>query len=165
MIPFRPTSSENLALIEKLKATLRNLPMGETLGYPAINKIVGFNIQTNRRHLLIRAIEAVEKELGCCFETVRDIGIQRLTSESIPDVGLAAVRRARRAARRGKKRLDRVNVNSLEPSQHRRVIGYSAMLGAVALVADGRKALAIAAVADPAKPIPPANILDMFRAT
>ena len=104
-----------------------------------------------------------EKELGCIFSCVRGLGIKRVPSQEIPETGLAALGRIRKAARRAKKRINRVNVNSLSDGEQRRVVGYSAMLGAIEMVADGRRAGAIAAVADPAKPIPPQNILDMFR--
>lgn len=59
--------------------------------------------------------------------------------------------------------LPRETKDAYEDRENRRVISYKAMLGAVALIADGNKARTVAAAVDPAKPIPPQNILEMFR--
>jgi hypothetical protein len=161
MIP--QTNPENAAIIDKIKTVLETIPIGGTMAYKAISDVAGGDVQHRMRHLLQRARENVEKDLGCAFETVRDVGVQRMNTASVPDIGLAAIRRCRAAARRGKKRIDRINTNSLSDSERRRVIGHSAMLGAIYLISDGRKAAAIATVADPSKPIPPEHILDMFK--
>lgn len=158
---FKATDPENARKINAIADVLRHVSVGETLRYAALRS-AGYRDERDS-WLLGRAREIVEKELGCCFATVRTVGVKRLTSDEIPSVGLLTLRKIRRAANRGKKRLDRVNVNSLSQSEQRRVVGMSAMLGAVSLVSDGRKAVAIGAVADPVKPIPPKNILDMFR--
>jgi hypothetical protein len=158
---FKPTSPENAEIIRKLQTALREVSLGGTLTYGALYQVAGMNVQKHR-HLLTRAQEAVEKELGCVFAAIRGVGIKRLPSEESPSVGLCGLRRCRSTAKRYKKRIDRINVNSLSETGRRQTIGYSAMLGAVHLISDGRKAQAVAAVADPAKPIPPANILQMF---
>lgn len=159
---FGQTTPEHEAIIKKLAVALTALSSGDTLGYSSLMQAApGFRARRDN-WLLAKAREQVEKELGCAFETVRGVGVKRLTSAEIPDIGLAALRRIRRAAKRGKKRLGRVNSNSLTESEQRRVVGMSAMLGAVVMIADGRKAAAVATVADPVKPIPPKNILDMF---
>lgn len=160
---FQPTSPQNEAIVKKLADALALLPAGETIAYSALVKAApGFRAK-NDLWLLSKARENTEKSMGCAFESVRGVGVKRLASADIPDIGLAALRRIRRAANRGQRRLKRVNSNSLSAQEQRRVVGMTAMLGAVALVADGRRATAIAAVADPVKPIPPQNILDMFR--
>lgn len=160
---FAPTAPENAAAIQRMESVLSELSIGSTLGYDKLIKIAKCDVRNGHRWLLQKAIDNCEKNLGCAFECVRTVGIRRLMSSEIPDIGLAALRRARIAARKGKRRIDRANINSMSESDRRRVIGYGAMLGAVALLADGRKASAIAAVADPAKAIPPQNILDMFK--
>lgn len=160
---FPITSPENAAAIAALEAHLRQLPMGAISDYRTLKSVASVDVEKSSRHVLARAIEAVERDMGCLFATVRGVGVKRLASSEMPEHGLATLARVRRAANRGRKRIERINVNSLSPDDQRRVIGYSAMLGAVSLIADGRRALAVAAVADPAKPIPPKNILDMFR--
>ena len=162
---FKPTSPENAAAIGRLEAMLSELSIGQTIEYGELSKTAKHDVRNGSRWLLTKAVDNAEKSLGCAFESVRGVGIRRLQSDEIPDVGLAALRRIRSTARRGKKRIDRANSNSLSEFDKRRVIGYGAMLGAVAMSADGRKATAIAAVADPVKPIPPGNVLDMFRSS
>lgn len=160
---FKQTSPENEAIVQKLEQVLTSIPMGGMVTTANIKKSVpGFRANGDY-WLLSKARERAEKNLGCAFEAVRGIGIKRLASSEIPDVGLASLRKIRRAANRGKKRLSRVNTNSLSQGEQRRVVGMVAMLGAVSMLADGRKASAVAAVADPVKPIPPKNILEMFR--
>lgn len=160
---FNHTSPQNEAIIEKLSLPLKTLSVGGTIDYQTLKRAApGFRANGDY-WLLNKARERVEKELGCAFESVRGIGIRRLTSDEIPDIGLQTLRKVRRAANRGKKRLSRVNTNSLSEGEQRRVVGMCAMLGAVAMIADGRRATTIATVADPVKPIPPQNILEMFR--
>lgn len=159
-----PTNPQNAEIVERLAKALSEVPMGGTITYLDLKKIAGYDLRTKGRYLLTAARRRAEKELGACFECVREIGIQRLASDAIPGVGLDAIRKSRRAAKRGKARIDRVNSNSLSASARLAMNGYSAMLGTVILIADGRRATSIGAVADPAKPIPPRAILDMFRA-
>lgn len=160
---FKQTSPERSKIIEALSRVLESIPMGGMLPYSAFIKAApGFH-NNGDAWLLRKARENVEKEQGCAFEVVRGIGVKRMTSDEIPNIGLSAIRGIRRKANLGKKRINRVNPNSLAPSEQRRVVGMSAMLGAIAMLADGRKASAIATVADPTKPIPPKNILEMFR--
>lgn len=158
---FKATNPENEAIIERLSGALDGLSMGATVTYPQLEKLTGW--RTSAYWLLQKARERTEKNLGCAFECVRGVGVKRLNSTDIPDIGLSALRGIRRKANKGKKRLDRVNTNSLGETERRGIIGMSAMLGAVSMVSDGRRAKTIAAVADPTKPIPPKNIIDMFR--
>ena len=157
---FRQTDPENAVKIEKLASMLEALPIGQVASYSALGAAVGLDVQDT--HHLKAAREKAEKSLGCLYEVERGIGVRRLESNAAPEVGLAAIGKIRRAAKRAKKRLGRLNANSLNETEQRRVVGYTAMLGAIATVADGRRAQTIGAVADPVKPIPPASILRMF---
>lgn len=160
---FKQTSPERAKIIEALSRALESIPSGGMMSYASL-KLAAPGFYNNGDHwLLSRARDAVEKDQGCAFEMVRGIGIRRLLSDEIPDIGLYTIRSIRRKANRGKRRMVRVNVNSLSATDQRRITGMSAMLGAISLIADGRKATAIATVADPTKPIPPKNILEMFR--
>jgi hypothetical protein len=158
------TNPENAAVIEKLSQRLAELPVGETVIYQHLNKLAGCNLQNGSRHLLQRAIAHSEKELGCIFECVRAVGIKRLNAADAPEIGLAAIRGVRRKAKRGARRLGQINSNSLSDAERKRTIAYSSLLGTIAMMADGNRARTIAAVVDPAKPIPPKDILQMFTA-
>lgn len=157
------TNPENAAIIEKLADMLAEISIGNILTYKDANAATDRDIQHKHRYLMEAAREQAEKQLGCIFECVREVGFKRLAAEECPEVGLTALRGIRRKAKRGMSRLDRLNTNSLDGSGQRRVIAYKAGLGACALVADGNKMRTVAAAVDPASPIPPENILDMFR--
>ena len=157
------TNPENTAVITRLTAMLEELSIGNTVEYGTLSAAVDREVDGKHRKLLDKARNAAEERLGCIFETVTSVGIKRLSADDCPEVGLACIGSIRRRSRRGNKRLARINTNSMSDSGTRRIIGYRAMLGAIGMIADGRKAMAVAAVADPAHPIPPENILDMFR--
>ncbi|MBP8234614.1 MAG: hypothetical protein KAY22_20165 [Rhizorhabdus sp.] len=156
------TNPENAAIVDRLTAMLAQVSIGGVLTYSTASAAVGRDIQDRHRHLMEAARERAEKELGCLFECVRNVGIKRMPSADAPEIGLAAIRRVKNAAKRGGRRLERINTNSLSEGETRRVVAYRSMLGAIALIADGNKARTIAAVADPVTPIPPQNILEMF---
>ena len=157
---FKKVDPENARLAAHVAEILMTLPSGGVVTYDALAEMVGTEVRGT--HILQRARKKAELELGCLYEPERGVGVRRVEPHLIPEVGLAAIGRVRRAAKRASGRLGRVNVNSLSVPQAGRIIGYRAMLGAIALVADGRRALAVAAVADPNRSIPPESILEMF---
>lgn len=159
---FAPTDPENAKIVERLTDALTAVPIGGILDYATASDLAGRDVHGRYRYLMSSAREKAEKQLGCIFAVVRNVGIKRVEDAFAPEVGLTSIRRVRRIAKRGTKRLRRLNGNSLSESEHRRVISYSSMLGAIAMMADGNKVRTISAVIDPAKPIPPENILKMF---
>lgn len=160
---IHPTNPEHAAIIDKLADRLAALSIGDTLAYIEASEIAGGRDVAGRyRYLMEKAREKAEKHLGCIFECVRSVGIKRLPTAECPEVGLAAIRRVRKAAKRGASRLGRLSTNSLSIPEHKRVVAYKSMLGAIAMMADGNKARTIAAVVDPVKPVPPHDILAMF---
>jgi hypothetical protein len=162
-MPINPTNPEHAAIVDKLADALSALSIGGLMTYAAASALASRDVSGPYRYLLDAAREKAEKNSGCLFECVRTVGVKRLSASESPEVGLASIRRVRKAAKRGARRLDRLNANSLSEPENRRVISYKAMLGAVAMIADGNKARTVAAAVDPAKPIPPQNILEMFR--
>src|SRR3972149_4686501 len=133
------TNPENAKIIEALKTALSAIPIGGTAAYISLSKTAGLNVQFKARHLLKTAREHAEKELGCLYECARNVGIKRLNATDAPEVGLPAIRKTRRIAKRGNRRLERINVNSLSNAEQKRVIAYSSMLGAIAMLSDGNK--------------------------
>ncbi len=137
------TDPELAAAIEALKLRLEELPIGETASYAKLCEVAGFDV-TRRRHALNRARRRAEEDSGGLFETVRGLGVRRLPSASVPDVGLAAIRRVRRAAARGAARLGTVRANDMTETDMHRLLAHKSQLGAIALVADGRKSVSLA---------------------
>lgn len=81
---FQPTNPENAAIIEKLYQKLCELSVGDTLAYLTLSQAAGKDVSSNgkNRHLLEAAREKAEKDLGCIFETVRSVGVKRLTADA-----------------------------------------------------------------------------------
>lgn len=156
------TNPEAAATVQKLYDKLTALSIGAILVWPDAKRIAGAGIQDRQRWLMTRAIDKAEKDLGCIFESVRGVGIKRLNATDATEIGLHTIRGVRRKARRGARRLERISSNSLTDADQKRSIAYRSLLGTIVLMADGNKARTLAAVADPAKPIPPKDILQMF---
>jgi len=159
---FQSTNPENARIIERLKDSLSALSVGGSLTHAEAQRIAGCDVQHRHRYLIVKARDDAEKELGCIFEAVRGVGYMRLPADESVDIGLHTVRRIRRASRRGASRLERINSNSLSDGARKRATAYRSMLGAIAMMADGNRARTLAAVVDPAKPVPPTDVLRMF---
>jgi hypothetical protein len=161
---FKKASPENAADVDAIAALLRELSIDATLEYTAISQRIGRNI-ISHRHLLDAARDKAEEETGSLFDVVRTVGIKRLPASATPDVGLAAIRKVRRAARRSVDRLSSVRVNDLDKDIANKVIAHRSQLGAIALVADGRKSVTIAAEAGKTgTTVPAGRVLEMFQA-
>lgn len=161
MLPTNPETAADIAAIEAL---LEAAPIGGVVGWAAMSQAIGRDILA-RRWLYLRARDNVEKRTGGIFETVRDAGLKRLETASIPDIGRAALRKVRRTARRAVSRIQRVRVNDLPQTDAQRIVAYQSQLGAIALIADARKTPAIVAKLAPDSAVVPAGrVLELFRA-
>ena len=132
------TSPENAQDIEILSAALSDLPVGATIEYGTLTEAIGRDIQAHR-WLLQAAVKAIETETGSLYETVRNVGVKRLPPEDLPGVGLNTIRKVRRASKKGYHRLAAVRTNSLSPEDAAKIIAHRSQLGAISMVADGRK--------------------------
>jgi hypothetical protein len=160
---FTPTNPENAADVEAIKGLLTCSPIGQTVSYAAISAAIGRDILAHR-WLLQKARTEAESETGGIYETVRNEGLQRITSDKIPDVGLHSIRQIRRAAKRGYRRLDSVRVNDLSPELSSRLIAHKSQLGAVSLVADGRRSVSITKeVTQTGATVPAGRVLDLLK--
>lgn len=159
---FMQTNPENAAITEKLYNALSAVPINGTIPYLTLSELAGGDVAGKFRHLLAAARKKAENDLGCVFDSVRAVGIKRLTTEQSVEIGPLAVRSIRRKSTATAKRIEHLNSNSLPDVTKKRAIAYSSMLRTIAMMADGNKARIISAIVDPAKPIPPADILAMF---
>jgi len=155
------TSPENAADIATLKTMLSAAPIGQTLSYAAMTVAIGRDVK-DRPWIMIAARKEVEKETGGLFETVRGIGVQRLPSAKIPDAGLHTLRKLRKCAKRGAERLANVRVNDLSNTERQQVIAYRSQLGAISLIADGRKTQKIVPNLQSGEPLPAGRVLELF---
>lgn len=156
------TNPENEAIVLKLVNALVDLPVGAIAPYDQLKRIGGRDLLNGRRYLLKRARDKAEIQARGIFEAVKSVGVKRLTAAEAPEIGLAGLRGIRRKAKRCSRRLDHIDSNSLSDHERRRTIAYRSHHNAIAMMSDGNKSRTIAAVIDPAKPIPPEDILRMF---
>lgn len=161
--PFQ-TSPENAAIIEKLQIVLSETPIDGTVTYTILSRVAGVDIAVKHRSLLDIARKRSEKELRCVFATVRGIGVKRLTAEESVEIGPPAISSIRRKSNGTARRIEHLSSsNSLSDTSQKRAIAYSSMLRAIGMMADNNKARVIAAIVNPANPIPPKDILKMFE--
>lgn len=132
MKPFvsRP---ENVAAVDAIADTLKRLPIGNVVHYEDLNALAAKDVQAGGRYLLARAIALVEKETGHRFGIVTGRGVKRLADEEIPAVGSDYVRRTRRVAARGVKKMTGLSAN-LSESARTRIVGYRTVLSVAAAV-------------------------------
>lgn len=160
---IKKTSPENAADVEAMKQMLQELSSGTIQTYEAMSDSLGRDVRA-RFWLLRKAIREAEAETGALFEVVRTVGIKRLATEEAPDVGLTCIRKIRRTAKRGVDRLGTVRANDLTQDQHNRLIAHRSQLGAISLVADGRKSITLAAeAAKTGQTIPAGRVLELFK--
>jgi len=94
------TNPENEIEIETLAKALAELGPEGMLSYRQMSDLVGFDIQHNRRYILVRAREKVEEETGLRFETVIGEGVRPLGKEELRGMGMSARRRIGRISKR-----------------------------------------------------------------
>ena len=157
------SNPENAADIQAMASALSKASIGETITYKALSEAIGRDVRT-RHWLLAAARNQVEAETGALYETIRDVGVKRLSSEAVSDVGLQVIQKVRRTAKRGIKRLSHVRTNDLTQDEANKLIAHRSQLGAISLVADGRKSVTVAKEAATSGAIVPAGrVLDMFK--
>jgi len=158
--PFK-SIPENTAIVLKLEEKLQEVSSGDTVSYEELSKHIGKDVRAIR-WLLDKARNKTARELGCLFTAVRGVGIKRLLPKECPDYGVDSVRSVRRKSVREKKRLDRINPNSLTLAERGMLVAASSIHGAVAYIADIKKVKVAGAVIDPMNPIPRDKILAML---
>ena len=157
------SNPENTADIETLTAKLAEVSSGATISYADLSGAIGRNVQSHF-WLLRKAIDTAERETGTLFEVVRNVGVKRLPSDEAPDVGLHCMRKIKRTAKRGVARLSAVRANDLSDTDRARMIAHKSQLGAISMVADGRKSPAlIKEIGETGQTIPAGRVLEVLR--
>lgn len=135
-MPF-PTDPERALKIDILAAALRDLPMEGILSYEELGDLIAEDLTIaghTDRLSLVRAKARVERESGFCFETVRKVGLKKLSGSSLSGIGVTARRKiARKAAKEGK-RLASARYN-LSSGDQAKVDAERSLLGAICVAA------------------------------
>lgn len=156
------TKPEIAADIQHLTDALAALSIGAAADYAALSAVIGRDVRSGGRYVLTAAMRAAEARTGALFEIVRNVGVKRLPTSEVHGVGQAILGKVRRTARRGLRRLEGVRANDLPEADAKRLIAYRSQLGAVALVADARKADTLTASAADSV-LPAGRVLELFK--
>lgn len=159
------SNPENVAAIEKIADVLRRVSIGSTVGYYELSAAAGADrdVRGDARHLLDAARETVEKEDGSRFESVRGVGVKKLLASELPDLGASHVRRTRRAALRGIKRLTGLAANLTEKDRAT-IVAQRTVLGVAANVATMSAVKAVAADVSNVTRDKPPNVAEIVKA-
>lgn len=159
------SNPENVAAIERIADALRALPVGATAPYAELDRAAGRgrSVRSSHRHLLEAAREAVEKEDGSRIESVRGVGVKKLEASAMTEMGATHVRRTRRAALRGIKRLTGIAAN-LSEKERATIVAQRTVLGVAANVATMNAVKTVAADVTSVAKEKPQNIAEIVKA-
>jgi len=108
------TASAESILIEK---RLMKLQIGDVLNYSEINELVpGADVQTDQRGWLMTAERRCESQ-GVFIRCVPKIGVQRVSDNDESRLWINVTDKCRRATRKGRRRLAKVNYDTLKPEE------------------------------------------------
>jgi hypothetical protein len=132
MIQFRknPTRQREIAALSQV---LSELSMDAIADYVLLADVAKCPIDASS-YSLIQARRHVERRTGMRFETVRGLGIRKMTSTEVPRIGEQARRSIGRKARRQGRRLTHLSYN-LGGSTTRQVDAERSLLGAISTLA------------------------------
>lgn len=125
-------SSEPDAKVKKIIEVLSRFPIGETIPQKAVTEALGTSIHFCR-HLVYRAMEAMNKDSGAAFATVYRVGWRRMHPSEVASVGRTARGRIRRMAARATSTMTSVmeKANDLDDRQ---IDNISREIGALAML-------------------------------
>ena len=135
---FEPIS-KNAVDVDTLKAALKDVPVGETISYSALSRLVGRDVQGKHRYLLVSACDRLLKDNKMVFGAVFNTGIKRLTPDESISQASHVLKRVRTIAKRGAAKIAATDYHSLSSDDMKRMHnGYLSLLAAVVYSADSR---------------------------
>lgn len=158
-VPDFARSTQTLKLIEVLQAA----SIGDILSYAKLSESIGEDIQTDARHYLYSAMNALQGD-GVAFGTVRGQGIKRLTADEIPAIGDAALLHIRRSSRRARKRMRVADgMNDMSNESRVKINATASLLGAIEHFSTGKSAAKAAEEVKTHGVLPPMKLLDALK--
>jgi len=131
-------SVEAIELSKVLMATTE----GDVITYTEMNVIAKCDVQV-RNYVLQTARRIAQREKRIVFGTIIGIGIKRLSDEEIPEEGVSAIKRSRRVAQNGMKKMNCADIAKMTPETKIRAITTKTLLGLFAS-AGSRKVMHLA---------------------
>lgn len=152
---FEP-SEHTLALVARLKVS----PVGAIVTYDELSAAIGSDVrQPKGRGWLYGARTVLLRDDGIVFSPVRGVGLQRLTDHEKVASGQDALRRIRRTARRGDRRVESgLRSNSLTPEDRATGNGYRMVFATIDSVARVRPIRPAAANTEHTEEIDPGRL-------
>jgi len=79
--------------------------VGQIITYETLSRLIGRDVQTEARNVLVSARKITQRELGYVFGTIQGEGLKRLSDIEIVQTGAQTVVKIRRSSRRGVERI------------------------------------------------------------
>jgi hypothetical protein len=111
-----------------LAGLLATAQVGETITYQQMRDVIGVDPQNGARHVLASARRVVLRENGSVFDVVANVGIVRLGNDGIVDSSQSDVRRIRKAATRGLRKVGAADIGSLSNDKRITAVATAAVL-------------------------------------
>lgn len=120
-----------------LIARLREVPLGQEIGYADLSRVIGRDVKTAARARLASARRIAARDHGVLFFAIPAQGLRRVTVEELPQVGVHARRRIRSSARGAMQSITAVLgvSNGTTPETMRKLSAERAALGLLHKVA------------------------------
>ena len=128
-INANPTIGRALAETEMLITFLSTAEIGQVFTYSEMNEAAKDDVQTRNTILNTARRTLLKPPYRMVFGTIMGVGIKRLSDEEIPDVGDSAVKRSRRIAQHGMKKLNCADLSKMQPDTKIRLITAKTILG------------------------------------
>ena len=121
-------SLDSQALYDRLKKAA----IGEFIPYAALSGLIDRDVTGKARGCLTTAMRAVLSRDRMVFSCIRSEGVKRLADAEIVGIGPVVVKKLRKAAKRGIRKLSCVqNFDSLTPEQKTKHNSHVSVLGAL----------------------------------
>lgn len=127
---INPTPTIGRASVEaiELSKLLISSEVGEVLTYQQLNAAAKCDVQ-ERNTVLQTARRIAQRDKQFVFGTISGVGIKRLSDEEIPDEGISAMKRSRRIAKNGMKKLECADLSKMSPETKVKAITTKTVLG------------------------------------
>lgn len=113
-----------------LARRLAAVSVGEQISYKELSQVIGKDVQAG--NTLRSARNHVLRD-GIIFDCVRGVGLVRMTNDKKAESWIPDMHKARRACKRGMRKLLTVNMDELSPEKQRSVSVGMSTLGAIEL--------------------------------
>jgi hypothetical protein len=108
---------ERSAATQSLVNLLSNTSPDETITFGEMQRVTNLDIRGNSRYLLDSARRILQNQYNMVFGSIRGVGVSRLRSDQLVEVGRRNVKKISRTARRGGKAMDTANRAELSKEQ------------------------------------------------